>query len=336
MSHLPIILITAGDPNGIGPEVALKALSIDSGDACVKILVCEAGMAEESAAMCSIVYNWPVGNSFEEALSAAQNHPRKTAIYSCAAKADFKITPGHLSTEAGRAAVGWLEVATELAMNGMADAIVTGPMDKRLFCLEREDFGGHTEWLAKRAGIERPVMMLTGEGLRVVPLTRHIPIAEVPAAISTEEIIHTTKIIADSLRRYWKIAEPRIGILALNPHAGESGKCGREEIDIIAPAIHSLQAAKISAEGPLSPDTVFTSANLRNFDVFVCMYHDQGLIPLKMLAFDSGVNITLGLPFIRTSPDHGTAYDIAGRGIASPVSMIQAMRTAEEMSRNES
>ncbi|MGE5261452.1 MAG: 4-hydroxythreonine-4-phosphate dehydrogenase PdxA, partial [Actinomycetota bacterium] len=198
-------------------------------------------------------------------------------------------------------------------------------------------FPGHTEYLAALAGgsgkAPHPVMMLAGDGLRVVPVTIHIPLKEVIPALSKELILITVEITARDLGRYFGIARPRLAVSGLNPHAGEEGGLGREEIDIIAPAIAEARARGLDVTGPHPADTMFHDAARATYDAAICMYHDQALIPLKTLAFDRGVNITLGLPFIRTSPDHGTAFNIAATGKANPRSLIEALRLADAMAR---
>ncbi|MEE3099942.1 MAG: 4-hydroxythreonine-4-phosphate dehydrogenase PdxA, partial [Pseudomonadota bacterium] len=190
---------------------------------------------------------------------------------------------------------------------------------------------GHTEFLAAVAGVARPVMMLAGPRLRVVPVTIHIPLADVPRALTAELIEETVRVAARDLSRDFGLTRPRIALAGLNPHAGEGGAMGREEIEVIAPAVARLRDAGLEVAGPLPADTMFHAAARARYDLAVCMYHDQALIPIKALDFDRGVNVTLGLPFIRTSPDHGTAYDIAGRGLAEPTSLVEALRLAASM-----
>ena len=210
---------------------------------------------------------------------------------------------------------------------------MTGPIAKSRLAEVGFDFPGQTEFLADACGMsaESAVMMLAGPSLRAVPLTVHIALAEVPASLSNELIVRRARIVARSLRADFGIAQPRLAIAALNPHAGESGRMGREEIDIIAPAIEQLRAEGIDATGPHPADTLFAPRARAKYDVAIAMYHDQALIPLKALDFDQGVNVTLGLPIVRTSPDHGTAFDIAGKGIADPGAMIAAIRMAGEI-----
>jgi 4-hydroxythreonine-4-phosphate dehydrogenase len=209
---------------------------------------------------------------------------------------------------------------------------VTNPINKDALYRAGFKHPGHTEYLAELAGSRAPaVMMLAGRDLRVVPVTIHLALRDAIAALSTAGIVHAGRLTDAALRREFGIARPVIAIAGLNPHAGEAGGLGREDIDIVAPAIAELRAAGVDARGPLAADTMFHAAARRGYDAALCMYHDQALIPIKTLDFDGAVNVTLGLPFIRTSPDHGTAFDIAGKGVARPDSLIAALRLAAAM-----
>jgi 4-hydroxythreonine-4-phosphate dehydrogenase len=242
---------------------------------------------------------------------------------------------GTPSPDSARAAVAAMEEAASLANSGEIDAIVTGPIHKARMAEIGFEFPGQTEFFASRSGTTNYAMLLTGGTITVALVTTHVPMRDVPALLKTSEIVRVGRLLANFLRHRRKIA-PHIAVAGLNPHAGESGKIGREEIEIITPAVHELQSAignQQSAifEGPISPDTLFFHLANEKWDAALCMYHDQGLIPLKLHAFHSGVNVTLGLPFPRTSPDHGTAFDIAGKGIARPDSMIAAINLAAEL-----
>lgn len=240
---------------------------------------------------------------------------------------------GHPTKETARAALTALEEAVALARSGQIHAVVTGPVHKARMYEIGFPFPGQTEFFADRCGISNFAMLLTGGKLTVALVTTHLAFRDVPAALKKEEIIRVGLLLEDFLRRR-KIREPRIAVAALNPHAGESGALGREEIEIIAPAVAELQEAcrgRATVTGPLSPDTLFHHAANGDWDGVLCMYHDQGLIPLKLHAFHEGVNVTLGLPFPRTSPDHGTAFEIAGKGIARADSMIAAITLAAEL-----
>ena len=243
--------------------------------------------------------------------------------------------PGEANAETARAAAAALEEAVTLARRGELDAIVTGPVHKARMYEVGFRFPGQTEFFAERCGVKNFAMCLTGGKLTVALVTAHIPLRKVPRALKQAEIVRVGVLLADFLRSRGKTA-PRIAVAGLNPHAGESGKLGREEIAIIVPAIDELNRSPITDHrslfiGPVSPDTVFNRGIEGGFDAVLCMYHDQGLIPLKLHAFHSGVNVTLGLPFPRTSPDHGTAFEIAGKGIARPDSMIAAINLAVEL-----
>ena len=242
--------------------------------------------------------------------------------------------PGEPTIETARTAGAALKEAVTLARRGELDAIVTGPVHKARMYDIGFKFPGQTEFFAQRCGIKNFAMCLTAEEITVALVTTHIPLRKVPRALKQSEIVRVGLLLADFLRSRSKSAA-RIAVAGLNPHAGESGRLGREEIEIIAPAISELSAIRNSQStiftGPHSPDTVFHRTIEGEFDAVLCMYHDQGLIPLKLHAFHAGVNVTLGLPFPRTSPDHGTAFEIAGKGIARPDSMIAAINLAAEL-----
>ncbi|MEO7166867.1 MAG: 4-hydroxythreonine-4-phosphate dehydrogenase PdxA [Chthoniobacterales bacterium] len=242
---------------------------------------------------------------------------------------------GKPTPESARAALAALEESARLALAGEVDAIVTGPIHKARMYEIGFEFPGQTEFFAARCGVKNFAMLLTGAGLTVALVTTHIPLARVAESLRTSEIVRVGRLLANFLTRR---GTARIAVAGLNPHAGESGTLGREEIEIITPAIDELNHrlldtghSSLSFSGPLSPDTVFHRAVEGEFDAVLCMYHDQGLIPLKLHAFHEGVNVTLGLPLPRTSPDHGTAFEIAGQGIARPESMIAAIRLAVEL-----
>ena len=243
------------------------------------------------------------------------------------------VDPGRPTEASARLARDGLEEAATLVLSGKIAAVVTGPVSKSALRRVGFDFPGQTEFFAARAGVRDFAMCLTGGALTVGLVTTHVPLRDVPSLLSTAEIIRVGRLLESFVARRLGV-RPRIAVAGLNPHAGESGTLGREEIEIIEPAVQLLRSSLESSAtvaGPIPPDTVFQRAVAGEFDAVLCMYHDQGLIPLKLHAFDSGVNITLGLPFPRTSPDHGTAFDIAGRGIARPDSMIAAIRLAAEL-----
>jgi 4-hydroxythreonine-4-phosphate dehydrogenase len=244
---------------------------------------------------------------------------------------------GQPTQETARAALDALEEAVQLARRGEIDAVVTGPINKALMYEIGFKFPGQTEFFAARCGIKNFAMLLTGGKLTVALVTAHLPLREVASTLTSAEIVRIGLLLEDFLRRRGMVA-PRIAVAGLNPHAGESGALGREETEVIAPAVQQLQSAIRNPHsaffaGPFSPDTLFYHAAKGDWDGVLCMYHDQGLIPLKLHAFHEGVNVTLGLPFPRTSPDHGTAFEIAGKNIARPDSMIAAITLAVELAR---
>ncbi len=327
----PKIILTLGDAAGIGPEVTLKALGHFKGrnDACV-VIVGPANYFDRLARKLRL------GLTFHACEDPRSLLCPKNRI-ACYFPWSFpkKIVLGKSCQELSRAAMASITEATRLAMDGQADAVVTAPINKAGVQEAGFNIPGHTEYMAELSGTRRYEMMLVGEALRVVPVTRHVPLKKVPELLSIRRIEQAILLTAHELTHLFGIPRPRIAVCALNPHAGERGKIGREEIEMIDPAIRSARK-KVRAKvlGPVSPDALFREAYLGRYDAEICMYHDQGLIPLKMVARDSGVNITLGLPFIRTSPDHGTGYDIASRSIAHPGSMIHSIELAIHLAKN--
>ncbi len=298
------ILITMGEPGGIGPEVAIAAFHALNGVAGTHPL------------------------RFVGDPEIFRGLPSNAIVAS--RPLIEKNVPGSAQAANTPAVIDAIDTAVALAMNGVAAAVVTAPIHKASLLRGGFEYAGHTEYLAQITDADRAVMMLVGAGLRVVPLTIHIPLADVPARITKLVIVETGEIVLRALKRDFKISNPRLAICGLNPHAGEDGEIGREERDIIAPAAEALRAEG-NILGPLPADTMFHEEARARYDAALCMYHDQALIPLKTLAFWDGVNITLGLPIVRTSPDHGTALDIAGSGKADPRSMIAAIRMAADM-----
>jgi len=299
------ILITMGEPSGIGPEVALRAYEVLGGAIGGRPLTFVGDPA-----------------LFPGAASGAVIASRACFAEAVPGKADPANTP---------AVVDAIDTAVNYAMSGAAGAVVTAPIHKASLLQGGFEFAGHTEYLAKITGAERAVMMLAGPGLRVVPLTIHIALSQVPARITKPALVETGEIVLAALKRDFAIAEPRLAISGLNPHAGEDGELGPEERDTIAPSCEALRGFGHTVLGPLPADTMFHAESRARYDAALCMYHDQALIPLKTLAFWEGVNVTLGLPIVRTSPDHGTALDIAGTGKADARSMIAAIKMAAEI-----
>jgi 4-hydroxythreonine-4-phosphate dehydrogenase len=315
------LAVSIGDPAGIGPEIVAAAWA--------------ARIAEKLPPF------FAIGD--RRAVEAVWDGPIATLASPADARAAFDgalplvqvddpgdITPGEPNLAGARCALDSLEIAVGLAREGFAGGIVTGPVSKVQLYNIGFTYPGQTEFVAERCGIaaSNAVMMLAGPTLRTIPVTVHSALADVPQLLTSELIMARGRIAARALARDFGIARPRLVVAGLNPHAGESGTLGREELDIIKPAIEALLAEDIDIRGPLSADTMFHAAARAQYDVALCMYHDQALIPLKTLHFDDGVNVTLGLPIIRTSPDHGTAFGIAGKRIASPRAMIEAIRLA--------
>ena len=239
---------------------------------------------------------------------------------------------GVLDSKNSNWVISAIEMAVEFCLSREASAIVTNPIQKETLYDVGFKFQGHTDFLAHLAKCEgRDVMMLVGEGLRTVPITVHIPLSEVPKTLTTAAIVSQGKTVAAALQKYFGIAQPRIAVTGLNPHAGENGAMGHEDQTIVAPAIAELRSAGLTVQGPLPADTAFHPEARASYDAILCMYHDQALIPVKTLDFHGGVNVTLGLPFIRTSPDHGTALSLAGTGKANPSSLIAAIKLAASM-----
>jgi len=322
----PPVALTMGDPAGIGGEIALAAWARRA-DADLPVFFA----IDASARLRALGSAVPVREIAGPA-EAADIFAEALPVLPCALPAD--AIPGKPDPANAAATVASIDRAVALAMDGGASGVVTNPINKKVL-YDGAGFAhpGHTEYLAHLAGVPRTVMMLAAPGLRVVPVTIHIPLAAVPRALTAALLADTARITARALGRDFGIARPRLAVAGLNPHAGERGAMGREEIDVIAPTLEVLRAEGLEIAGPLPADTMFHPAARARYDVALCMYHDQALVPLKTLDFARGVNVTLGLPFVRTSPDHGTAYDIAGQGSADPTSLIEAIRLAGQMAR---
>jgi len=325
-ARLPIAM-TMGDPAGVGPELALRAwLARDAASAPFFVLADPAALARLA---CRFSLNVPI---VEVAPSeAAAVFDRAMPVAPLAARAD--APPGAASPEFAAATIESIERAVTAVKSGAARAVVTNPIAKATLYAAGFKFPGHTEFLGALAEREwrmkaQPVMMIWSPALAVVPVTIHVALKDAPRLLTSELIVSTARIVAADMTSRFGVARPRLAIAGLNPHAGEGGAMGREEIETIAPAIETLRAEGLEVVGPLPADTMFHAAARARYDVALTMYHDQGLIPAKTLAFDSGVNVTLGLPFVRTSPDHGTAFDIAGKGVANPASLIAALNLA--------
>jgi 4-hydroxythreonine-4-phosphate dehydrogenase len=322
------LALTMGDPAGIGAEVALGAWA--SGRVAQPFfMIGDPGHLARQADHAGV----PV-TEIADAQEAMAAFSRALPILPLALPAP--VVAGTPEPANAQAVIAAIDRAVVLVQADAAAAVVTNPINKKAL----KDgagfaFPGHTEYLAHLAAVPRTVMMLVSRalepGLRVVPVTIHIALADVPGALTAALIEETARITAQALTRDFAIPRPRLAVAGLNPHAGEQGAMGREEIEVIAPALERLRGQGLEIAGPLPADTMFHASARARYDVVLTMYHDQGLIPLKALDFASGVNVTLGLPFIRTSPDHGTAYDIAGTGKADPTSLIEALNLAAEM-----
>ena len=315
------LAISIGDPAGIGPEIVAAAWAARVAEGLPPFFA----IGDRRAV--AAVWDGPIvalGAPGEAAGAFAHGLP----LVQVDDPGD--IVPGEPNYAGARCALDSLEIAVGLARNGFAGGIVSGPVSKAQLYAIGFNYPGQTEFVAERCGISanNAVMMLAGPSLRTVPVTVHTPIADVPRMLSIDLIVGKARITARALTRDFGIECPRLAFAGLNPHAGESGTLGREEVEIIRPAIEALKAEYVNVHGPLAADSMFHSAARSQYDAAICMYHDQALIPLKTLHFEDGVNVTLGLPIIRTSPDHGTAFGIAGKGLANPRAMIEAIRMA--------
>lgn len=323
------LALTMGEPAGIGPELALKSWRAHRQDLPAFFILADPGHLAALARRLA----WPVP-------ILTISHPDETrAVFSRGLPVlpeplPAEVKPGTVDPRNAAAVIAAIRRAVELVRAGQASAVVTNPISKAVLYEAGFNHPGHTEYLAELAGGNpTPVMMLVGGGLRVVPITIHLALREALSALNGDLIVELGRITAQALRHDFGIGKPRLAVAGLNPHAGEAGAMGREEITMIEPAIRALRAHGIDAQGPLPPDTMFHAGARQRYDAQLCMYHDQALIPIKTIDFSGGVNVTLGLPFVRTSPDHGTALDIAGTGRADPASLIAALAMADDMAR---
>lgn len=313
MKDLPVIAITMGDPAGIGPEIILKSFAKNKiSKYCIPLIIGDVAFLKKTAESLNIP---PLPASIR--LVDLKNIPQKLII-------------GKPSRSGGAAAAEYIESAVELTLNKEAAAIVTAPISKEALFMAGYKYPGHTEMLAELTDTKDYAMMLAAKDLRIVLVTTHAAIKDISGLINRKKVLKIIRLTHSSLK-LWGFSKPKIAVSALNPHAGEGGIFGKEEIKIIAPAIKDAKSEGINADGPFPADTLFVPAKRKKFDAIIVMYHDQGLIPVKMASFGRAVNITLGLPFIRTSVDHGTAYDIAGKGLADPSSLIEAVKTAAKL-----
>ena len=321
---MPVLGLTLGDPAGIGPELCVRALEeptvrdlcrpVVFGDAVVLDRLKERGLGGKAIRVCSLA-EWSAATAVTEPL-----------FVDCGVIDPSELNPGRVSAACGKAAFEYIRLSIEAAMSGKLAGVVTAPIHKESLRLSGVDYPGHTEIFTELTGTRRSCMMLYSDLLTVSMATTHIGYTEVPQRLSVERVQQVIELTHEAMTRM-RGREPRLAICGLNPHAGEHGLFGnREEERFVEPAVENVRKAGIQIEGPLPPDTAFTDSVRKRVDAVVTLYHDQGHIPFKMLAFDTGVNITLGLPIIRTSVDHGTAFDIAWKGVASPTSLYSAVR----------
>ena len=320
--YRPRIGITIGDLNGVGPEVIIKTFADTRMlQVCTPVIYGSSKVISFYRKTFNSEFNYNTIRNTKEIIN------RKVNVINCWDE-EVKIEPGRQSNVAGEYALKALESATTDLQQGLIEALVTAPINKHSIQSDTFKFPGHTEFLAQRFQRRDIAMILASGNFRVATITGHVPVNKISESLTTEGILTRLIVINDSLKRDFGIRKPRIAVLGLNPHAGDNGLLGREEETIISPAIKLAMEKKITAFGPYAADGFFATGAYRNFDVVVAMYHDQGLIPFKTLAFNTGVNFTAGLPVVRCSPDHGTAYDIAGKGIAAEDSFREAMYMA--------
>ncbi len=317
-----------GDPAGIGPEVVLKAVAEDEVQSvCVPVIIGDAQLLAHNARTLDLQCGYEIVR-FDERLPELLSDP----IIFHLDNIQGHVEPGIESGEAGKAAAGYIEAAVELCAAGSIDAIATAPINKRALFLGGYSFPGHTEFLAHLTATEEYAMGFVAENLRIVLISTHVPLYEAIRLVTRERVEKTIRLADRELRR-WGLERPRIAVAALNPHGAEGGLFGIEEASEIVPAVEACHVKDdINVRGPYSADTIFLRASRGEFDAVVACYHDQAMIPVKCLSFGEAVNVTLGLPFIRTSVDHGTAFDIAGKGIAEHSSMVAAIKFAAELS----
>ncbi len=325
------LALTQGDPSGIGAEISMRAW-LARGLATQPFFVLgDPDHLQRHARLLGL----DVAIEITSPAAAAQVFERALPVV--ALQATARGEPGRPEPADAASTLESIERGVVLVRAGEASALVTNPIAKDVLYRAGFRHPGHTEWLGELAerywncGRLTPVMLLWSPHLAVVPVTVHVSLARAIAELTTRGIVETARIVAQDLRTRFCIDAPRLAVAGLNPHAGESGSMGREDIEIIAPAVAQLRNEGIDARGPLPPDTMFHQAARQRYDVAICMYHDQALIPIKTLAFDSAVNTTLGLPFVRTSPDHGTAFDIAGKALANPASLLAALDLAGQL-----
>lgn len=320
------LAITMGDPNGIGPEIIVKALSFLNKNSFSTVVIGDRILLEDAMQFLKEPLKFKIFKSSDKPDLSLDNKTIRLIDMEVFKKIKKSVL-GKPTKEGGKASVLYIKKAVEMASEKIVDAIVTSPISKESWKMAGFKWQGHTEMLAELTDTKEYAMMFVSDQLKIILATIHTPLKKVPSLIKKNRIL---KIIRLSKKACYMlgIKKPKIAVAGLNPHAGEQGLFGDEETKEIIPAIRKAHKEGINASGPYPPDSLFYRAYKGEFDIIICMYHDQGLIPLKMIAFDKGVNVTVGLPFIRTSPDHGTAYDIAWKGVANPSSMIEAIKLA--------
>jgi 4-hydroxythreonine-4-phosphate dehydrogenase len=330
MAKKPIIGITMGDPAGIGPEVVVKAITgKEVKEVCSPLVFGSYEIISQAARK----YSRGVSVRKIESVRDLKNSRNLIQVINCTNLDIAKVKIGRINRISGKMAADSVFCATQFALSDQIDALVTAPLSKKGLQSAGYDFPGHTELLAYLTATRRYAMMFVSDKWKVVLVTTHLPLFQVAGAISKKTIVDKLVVTGAVMRRYFGVRKPKIGVCALNPHRGEEGILGSEEKKIISPAVRSAQKKNIDALGPFSSDTIFSPGTSKDFDCILAMYHDQGLIPLKMAGPGKAVNVTIGLPIIRTSPDFGTALDIAGKGKADPAGMINAILLASRMAR---
>lgn len=325
-----VVGITQGDGNGIGYEVIIKSFADERMlDMCTPVVY---GSSKIFGFYRKQIHNLEQINT-NVITSAKDVHQKRVNIVNCLPDSVF-VEPGQATPESAKSAMASLKCAVEDIRNGYIDVLVTAPINKRAMVNEGFGYTGHTEYLEHEFGVEEGLMIMVSDQLKVAVATGHIPLKNVPESLSTDLILKKLRIMNSSLQRDFGIVAPKIAVLGLNPHCGDGGLLGDEEQSVILPAVKAANDEGILAFGPYSPDGFFSLGNYSRFDATLAMYHDQGLIPFKALAFERGVNYTAGLPIVRTSPDHGTAYDMAGRDMADPRSMMSSIYTAIDIYHN--
>jgi 4-hydroxythreonine-4-phosphate dehydrogenase len=327
---LPIIGITMGDPTGIGPEIVVKALSMKE-----PFQVCRPIVFGDQGVLLRTIEILGLNTSMEafEKIPKEGYHPDRIFLIPLSRLEVDSLQFGKPDRECGRAMVRYVEEAVRWARNGMLDAITTCPINKKAINEAGYPFSGHTELLGHLVQAPRVAMMFLSPKWKIVLITTHLPLKEVSKWITSDRILSTIRMTEEGLRKFFGILQPKIAILSLNPHSGEEGLLGEEERMEIKPAIEMAKTRGVMVEGPFPADSFFDLSAPSSFDAVISMYHDQGLIPVKMAGFREAVNFTLGLPFIRTSVGHGTAYDIAGKGLADPTNLIRALTAASHLSK---